>query len=238
MILPKANDAIHRAWMYRILTAVSDEPVLNGRLGFKGGTCATMRGLLDRFSVDLDFDLLDAANLSLVKNNFEKIFKKLGLEIADCSKQSAQYFLKYKNKNTERNTLKIDCNFPIPKSNQYEMVRIPEIDRILNCQTVPTMFANKLIAVSDRYTRNRSIAGRDIFDIHAFFLKGFEVNEKVIQEKTGKSVAEYFKFLAEFIKQNVTQSIIDEDLNHLLPVAEFKSIRKGLKQEVLAFLRI
>lgn len=236
MILSKAGDAPHRAWMYRVLTAISDTPTLNAALGFKGGTCASMRGLLDRFSVDLDFDLLDVENLSMIKKIFEKIFRRLKLEISDQSKRSAQYFLKYKSKEMERNTLKIDCSFPVPKSNEYEMVRIPEIDRILNCQTVPTMFANKLVAVTNRYTRTGSVAGRDIFDVHMFFLKGFEVNEAVIEERTGKSVTEYFKFLVPFIEENVTQVIIDEDLNHLLPLSEFKNIRKNLKQEVLAFL--
>lgn len=237
MILPKASDAIHKAWMYRILTAIADEPVLNKALGFKGGTCASMRGLLDRFSVDLDFDLLDSDNLASTRKIFEKIFRKLKLEIKDQSKKSVQYFLKYENRDTERNTLKVECNFPAPKTNKYEMVRISEIDRVLNCQTVPTMFANKLVALTERYAKSGSIAGRDLFDIHAFLLRGFALNEEVIEERTGKSVANYFKFLAKFIEKNVTQTIIDEDLNHLLMLDEFKTVRKNLKQEVLAFLQ-
>lgn len=116
------------------------------------------------------------------------------------------------------------------------MVRLPEIDRILKCQTVPTMFANKLVAVSGRYEKNKSIAGRDIFDIHEFFLKGFEYSEAVIRERTGKSSVEYFKYLKNFIEKYVTQQIIDEDLNHLLPPDEFKKTRKFLISETLMFL--
>lgn len=237
MILPKSDDAIHKAWMYRILTAISDVPVLNSALGFKGGTCAALRGLIDRFSVDLDFDLLDEQNLLMVREKFEKIFKKLGLDIRDQSKNAPQYFLKYPNSDGQRNTLKVDCSFPAPRNNQYEMVHIAEIDRILNCQSISTMFANKLVAITDRYKQTGSLAGRDLFDIHSFFLKGLEVNEKVIEERTGKNVPEYFKFLIDFIDKNVTQIVIDEDLNTLLPRGEFQAIRKILKQEVLTFCR-
>lgn len=235
MILPKSDDAIHRAWMYRILTAISDIPVLNSTLGFKGGTCAALRGLIDRFSVDLDFDLLDIKNMSTVQNEFQKIFKKLNLKIDDQSKNAPQYFLKYPNIEGKRNSIKVDCTFPVPKNNQYEMVHIAEIDRIFNCQNESTMFANKLVAITDRYKRTGALAGRDIFDIHSFFLKGLEVNEKVIEERTGKNVPEYFKFLIDFIDKNVTQTILDEDLNTLLPRNEFKRVRKILKQEVLTF---
>ena len=39
-----------------------------------------------------------------------------------------------------------------------------------------------------------------------------------------------------FIKDKVTQQVIDEDLNSLLPAKEFKKIRKFVKQEILLFI--
>ena len=41
---------------YRLLSAIYDNQILAGSLYFKGGTCVAMQGLLDRFSIDLDFD--------------------------------------------------------------------------------------------------------------------------------------------------------------------------------------
>ncbi len=58
MILPDRKDAIHRAWLFRTLSAIYDDVFLTNVLYFKGGTSAAMRGLLDRFSVDLDFDFV------------------------------------------------------------------------------------------------------------------------------------------------------------------------------------
>ena len=63
MILPKPEDAIHKIQLYRLLTAILDSPLLARHVYFKGGTCASMRGLLDRFSVELAL-----IKYSLIKN--------------------------------------------------------------------------------------------------------------------------------------------------------------------------
>ena len=57
---------------------------------------------------------------------------------------------------------------PPPKSNVYETVRLVEIDRIATCQTIETMFANKLVALIERREKTGSIAGRDLYDVHHF----------------------------------------------------------------------
>ena len=67
MILPSPKDALHRGQMYRVLTAIADSSFLSRSLIFKGGTCAAMQGCLDRFSVDLDFDLAPGISKDEVK---------------------------------------------------------------------------------------------------------------------------------------------------------------------------
>ena len=62
LILPNKKDAMHKAWMFRVLRAVADDAHLTKALVFKGGTCASMRDFLDRFSVDLDFDYVGNAD--------------------------------------------------------------------------------------------------------------------------------------------------------------------------------
>lgn len=236
MLIPHSKDAVHKAWMYRVLTAIADDIFLASNIFFKGGTCAAMRGFLDRFSIDLDFDINDPSKIGEIKQHLENIFGRLGLSIRDQSKKYAQYFLKYESPPGMRNTLKFDTSFPIPKNNDYEPVRFDELDRILKCQTIETMFANKLIAVTGRFHQTGSVAGRDLFDIHSFILKGYEFKKEIIEELSGKSAVQYLKELKIFIEKHFSQTDIDEDLNHLLPPAEFKKIRKVLKTEVLAFL--
>jgi len=238
MITPRAQDAKHKTWLFRLLGVIFDDAYLSSVLYFKGGTCAAMREFLDRFSVDLDFDYLgDAKDIAKTQKEMEKIFAKLDLEIKDKSQNVPQYFLKYDAPAGERNTLKIDISFPPPKTNQYESVRIMEIDRIVNCQTIETMFANKLVALIERYERNGSIAGRDLYDIHYFFMQGFQYDQKVIQERRQQVPADFIGILIEFIKKEITQTIIDQDINTLVDPKKFQQIRKSLKQEALVFLQ-
>lgn len=237
-ILPNPKDAIHKAWLYRLLSAIYDNKLLASSLYFKGGTCAAMLGFLDRFSIDLDFDYVGGKNnLKSTRVELESVFKKLGLSIKDKSQKVPQYLLRYSAKPDARNTIKVDITFPPPKSNIYQPFELSDIARVVMCQTIDTMFANKLVALFDRYEKNHSIAGRDVYDIHHFFMGGFRYNEKVIIERRGKKLAVFFKELIIFIEKNINQDIINQGLNFLLPADKFRKIRKILKQETLMFLR-
>ena len=238
MILPNPKDAIHRAWLYRLLAELYDDPLIANNLYFKGGTCAAMLGWLDRFSVDLDFDYVGSKkDLGSARKNMEQIFSRLGLEIKDKSQKVPQYFLKYPAPEGGRNTIKIDVAFPPPKANTYGAQRFAEIDRIARCQTIETMFSNKLVALIDRWEKKESIAGRDLYDIHYFFLQGFSYNQAVIEERRKTSVKTFFKKLAEFVEKKVTDKVINHDLNVLLPPDKFQKMRKIIKRETLMFLK-
>lgn len=237
MTLPSPKDAIHKACLFRLLSEIYDNAFLSKALYFKGGTCAAMLGYLDRFSVDLDFDLVDASDMDALRKTLENIFKDLDLEIKDWSRNTIQYFLKYSNPQGGRNTIKIDATFPPVKNNKYKPERLSEIDRIAYCQTVETMFANKLVALIERYEKNKSIAGRDLYDIHHFFMKGFRYDPDVIRERRNKDAKDFFAELIVFIEKNVTETVINQDLNTLLPLDKFSKIRKVLKVETLIFLK-
>lgn len=238
MILPQSRDAVHKAWLYRVLAGIYDDAILARLLYFKGGTCAALLGYLDRFSVDLDFDFVGKRGaLSDTRAHLETLFRDLGMTIRDQSKIVPQYFLKYEAPENMRNTMKIDVSVSPPKANTYEPKRFHEIDRIITCQTIETMMANKLVALIDRHTHNEAIAGRDLYDIHHFFLKGYRYSEEVIRERTGKDIKGFFADLAAFVEKYVTDEIISQDLNVLIPYERFSRIRKVLKKETLMFLK-
>lgn len=236
MIIVKPNDAVHKAHLLRILTEIVDNPLLSNALYFKGGTCASMIGILDRFSVDLDFDIKPKSDERKLRTEFYKIFDKLGYTLNQESKKALEFYLKYTNSPNQRNTLKIDALNFVVKSNQYLPVFLPEINRTVNCQTVDSIFANKLVAVKDRYDRHKSIAGRDIYDIHHFFLGSLKYNHNIIIERTGLSVIKYFIYLRNFITNKITQTLIDQDLNALLPLNSYTKIRKTLETETIMFI--
>jgi predicted nucleotidyltransferase component of viral defense system len=54
-------------------------------------------------------------------------------------------------------------------------------------QNKSTIFANKLVALTERNTN------RDIYDVFFFIQQNFDINEDVILERTGLSKIDLFK---------------------------------------------
>lgn len=232
----KPEDSIHKSYLNRLLIEIGDQTELSQSMAFKGGTCASMLGFLDRFSVDLDFDLLRSLPQLTIRQGLLRIFDHLGLSVEREFDQVLMFQVKYPSDPNRRSTIKLSLNTIITKANQYKVQYFSEIDRLLNSQTIETMFANKLVATLDRYQHHGSIAGRDIYDIHHFFLSGYSYIGQVITERTGDDPNTYLSKLIEFIKNKVNQNIINEDLNLLLSSQQFQSIRKILIPETINFL--
>lgn len=235
MILPRREDAIHKMQLLRLLTEILDDSLLAQKIYFKGGTCASMLGYLDRFSLDLDFDLSDEADKKIIDQQIRKIFRTLELEVDKKSKEELFYVLKYQSER-QRNTLKLGILTKQAKSNIYKAFYLSEIDRFAKCQTIETMFSHKLVNLTDRYKKYTTIAGRDLYDVHHFFLKGYRYIEVIIEERTGKKAIIYLQELRDFIKSKINDKVISEDLNYLLPIDKFQAIRKILKKETIVLL--
>lgn len=237
MATQKQKRAYHKVQLYRLLTELIDNKKIASNIFFKGGTCCSMLGFLDRFSVDLDFDLKQGTNKEKLRKELHSVFKNLNLKVKDESKKSLQLFLKYKPiYKRQRSIIKLEILDKIFQSNDYKAQYLKPIDRIAICQTIETMFSNKLVAMTDRYKRQGTIAGRDVYDIHYFFWRGFNYKEEIIKERTKKSPLAYLKTLKKFIENRVTQKIINQDLNFLLSDEKFQTIRKTLKTETLMFI--
>jgi predicted nucleotidyltransferase component of viral defense system len=236
MIYIRPEDTIHKSYLNRLLIEIIDRPLLSKNLVFKGGTCAAMLGYLDRFSVDLDFDVKKNTGEKELRKELHHIFELLDMKVTVEFDKALFFQLRYPAAPGKRNTLKLSASSIYVKANQYTASYLPEIDRFMTCQTVETMFANKLVAMTDRFRLYKTVAGRDIYDIHHFFLAGYSYYIPVIEERTGLTASDYFIKLVDFIKKHVTQTIINEDLNTLLPPKKFQQIRKVLVPETLALL--
>ena len=236
MIEIRPEDLLHKSHLNRLLIEIVDEPLLAQSLAFKGGTCAAMLGYLDRFSVDLDFDVIGDDKLIELRPLFHQIIGKLGMSVMLEFDKGLFFQVRYPSKPGQRSTLKISANNFVPVANRYKVQYFPEIDRLMNSQTIETMFGNKLVALTDRFKQHKTIAGRDIYDIHHFFIQGYAYNREVIRERSGLEPQEYFEEMLVFIQSNVNQTIINEDLNSLLPAHKFQQIRKILLPETIALL--
>lgn len=236
MITVRPEDILHKTMLIRLLGGIFDNDTLLNSLYFKGGTCAAMMGCLDRFSVDLDFDTMKETDEKILRGEFHKVFESLGLAVKNESRSVLQFFVKYENNLGQRNTIKVDALKMGCLANIYKPCYLPELVRLVNCATIETMFANKLVTPFDRWKKTKSVAGRDIYDIHYFFLHGYKFIPAIIEERTGLGLSRFFKKLGDFIEKHVTDKTINEDLNPLLLPENFQKIRKVLKKEVLGFL--
>ncbi len=237
MIWLRKEDVFHKSQLNRLLIEIVDTPDLAAALAFKGGTCAAMLGRLDRFSVDLDFDLITSIDHASLRSRLTAIFSRLDLTLTKTFRQALFFQLRYPAAQpSQRHTLKVSFSDDPPRANDYKVEYLSEIDRLVRCQTVETMFANKLVAVTDRFARYKTVAGRDIYDIHHFFLQGYTYKPEIITERTGQSASDYLRSLTTHIRKYVTQRVIDEDLNTLLPPRQFRSLRKVILPETLHFL--
>ncbi|MBU3918625.1 nucleotidyl transferase AbiEii/AbiGii toxin family protein [Patescibacteria group bacterium] len=229
--------AYHKAQLYRLLIRLLDNQKIASNIFFKGGTCSSMLGFLDRFSVDLDFDLKKGADKKELREQMHSIFEDLDLTIKDESQKALQFFLKYQSPSDQRNTIKLEIIDNPFTSIDHKAQYLKDIDRTAICQTLESIFANKLIALTDRHKKEGTVAGRDVYDIHYFLSRGFDYKKEIIEQRTKKSTLSYLKELRSFIDKKVTEKVINQDLNFLLPYKRFNSIRKTLKTETLMLLK-
>lgn len=237
MIPIRPQEIRHKAMIIKLLTAIADTPKLTKALRFKGGTCAALSGFLDRFSVDVDFDFWPTFDENTYRKEFHSIFKACGFRVDEESKKALSFILKYNSLPGSRNTLKVDALDIIWKANVYEPRFFPEIQRTFVSQTLETIVSNKLVTPFDRYKKHRTIAGRDFFDIYTFLSRGYGYIPELLIERTGKSPNRVFSDLISFTKRHLTEQLINEDLNVLLPPETFQSIRGSLREELIALLK-
>lgn len=222
MLLPKSSDMRHKSQMFKLLAGILSDKVLANKLYFKGGTCAALRGLLERFSIDLDFDLLDPQLIPSLRPMIIALTTKLGFGIEQQSQRSLQFFLKYKASKNSRNTLKLEITDLVSPQNEYEKINLPELNLVCQVQTVGTMVANKLVASLGRIKNNGRVSGRDFFDLREFLVAGLPINHSVVEERTGQGYTKYVAQVLEYVRSSMSREELYQDLNPLLSPKNFK----------------
>lgn len=172
---------LHRTNFLNILRAIYSDPELRTVLGFKGGTAALLFYELPRFSVDLDFDLLDPDKKELVFTKVKAILEKNGVLSQAWEKQYTLFYLLHYQKG-ER-TLKIEVS-KRPSRGNFETKNYLGIPILVMKQE--DMTAGKLSAFLTR----REFASRDMFDLEFFLRNNWPINEEVLKKKTGLSLEE------------------------------------------------
>ncbi len=221
--------AKHREIMYHILRDIfSGEYAKN--LAFKGGTLCYFIHRLDRFSTDIDIDLIKTVDdEARFFESMETILKKYG-KIKERSRKQHTLFFLLSYGESDMN-IKIEINTRIWKANTYSIVNFFGLEML--SQEKSTIFANKLVAVTNR----KHIVNRDLYDVYFFFKNMFPINEAVILERTGKNLQEYLSYLLEFLQKNISKKNLLEGLGEVLDNKQKAFVKEKLLEELYGVLR-
>lgn len=175
------NIDLHRSMFITILREIYADPVLRVVLGFKGGTAAYFFYDLPRFSVDLDFDLLDVSKQAEVFEKLKQLLPKFGVLSQASNKQNTLFFLLNYTKG-ERN-LKIEIS---KRAIPAKFFPRNYLGISILVMSEADMAASKLSALLTR----KHLATRDVFDLWFFLKNNWPINESLLLQKAGVSLVD------------------------------------------------
>jgi predicted nucleotidyltransferase component of viral defense system len=217
----------HRFYLFQILKDVYSDPELAVNLGFKGGTALMFFYDLPRFSVDLDFNLLNPATEETVYQKVRQIILNYG-SIHDEAKKHFGPLVVLDYEVGERK-LKVEIskrNF----NDRYEIKNLLGVN--IKVMTASDMFAHKLCALTDRGT----LSPRDVFDSWFFMNNKTPVNINTIESRMRKDYKNYMQQCIEQVSQ-ISEKKLIQGLGELLTEDMKKFVKRSLKQEALHLLQ-
>lgn len=222
------NISIHKTILFQILKDIYSDTTIAPFLGFKGGTAALMFYNLDRFSVDIDLDLLDDNKEDEVFEKVTKIVKKYGVLKESYKKHfNLFYLLSYEDKSQN---IKVEINRRSFGST-YEMKTYLGVSMLV---MVPgDMFAHKLLAMYERIGKT----SRDIYDVWFFLSNRFPINQEIVEKRSGMTCKQLLQKCIEELKKLNTNRMLD-GLGELLTSSRKDWARAKLKEETMSLLTL
>ncbi len=225
------NQTTHKNILLKILKDIFTNPLLGQTLGFKGGTAAFLFYNLERFSVDLDFDLLDSAKEGFIFEQVKIILEKYGnLKEAEKKKFNLLFILSYDNKEDNAQNVKVEINRR-DFGSKYEVKTFLGISMKVMAQE--DMFAHKLVAMYERIGRTN----RDIFDVWFFLKNDWPINKEIIENRSGMSFKDFLIKCIDLLDKMSGAGIL-AGMGELLDESQKNWVKINLKNDVLFLLRL
>lgn len=182
---------------------------------------------LPRFSVDLDFNLLDLAKEKTVYEKVRKILLKYGKIFDEAMKFYGPIIvLDY---GVGERKLKIEISNR-QWDNHYERKNLLGIN--MQVMVAPDMFAHKLCALLDR----GELTNRDIFDSWFFMQKQTPINKEIVETRMEMPLADYIQKCIDHLESMSERGILN-GLGELMDEDMKKFVRKRLRVETISLLR-
>lgn len=222
------DSSAHKTILFQILKDIYSDTSMAPFLGFKGGTAALMFYGLDRFSIDLDFDLLGEDKEDYVFEKVTAIVKKYGT-LKESYKKRFNLFclLSYEEKahniKVEINRRQFGSRFEIKTYLGVSMlVMVPE-----------DMFAHKLMAMHERIGKT----SRDIYDVWFFLSHRFPMNKDIVERRGGMPSKKLLQRCIKKLEKMNNRHILD-GVGELLTDSQKDWAKAKLRDETIALLKL
>ena len=217
----------HKFFMMQVLKDIYTDKELGNCLGFKGGTALMFFYQLPRFSVDLDFNLLDPSKEKKVYEKVHVILSKYGKIFDEAMKFYGpiivlDYGMGERKLKVEISNRKYDNHYEIKNLLGIEMKVLVQSD----------MFAHKLCALLDR----SEVTSRDIFDCWFFLQNHCAINADIVESRMGLSLADYIQKCIERLETISDKSLIS-GLGELTDTKMKFFVRTKLRKETIQLLQ-
>lgn len=217
----------HKFFMMQVLKDIYTDKELGNCLGFKGGTALMFFYQLPRFSVDLDFNLLDPSKEKKVYEKVHAILSKYGKIFDEAMKFYGpiivlDYGMGERKLKVEISNRKYDNHYEIKNLLGIEMKVLVQSD----------MFAHKLCALLDR----SEVTSRDIFDCWFFLQNHCAINADIVESRMGLSLADYIQKCIERLETISDKSLIS-GLGELTDTKMKFFVRTKLRKETIQLLQ-
>lgn len=222
---------IHKTILIRILKDVYTDPEIGPILGFKGGTAANLFYELDRFSVDLDFDLLDISKADGVFEQLGDLLKNYGkLKRVDKKRNGFVYILDYSEKISGSQNVKVEINL---RNFGSKYIVLSYLGIPMKVMERDDMAANKMVAFHERIGK----ANRDIYDTWFFLVNNWPINEKLIEQRMDMPYKAFLEKCCEQL-ENMSNKTILSGMGEVLSEKQKIWVKNKLKNDLLFQIRL
>jgi len=222
------NITTHKLVMNKIVKRIYSDISIAPLLGFKGGTALYMLYSLPRFSVDLDFDLLDETKKDLVFAKVSKIVENLGC----VREQREKYFNLFWLISYEKGQKQVKVEISKRSfGSSYEVKSY--LGFPIQVMKKEDMFAHKLTALLGR----RELANRDIFDIWFMLNNNWDINQGLLESRVNMPFHAYLQKCLSLLEKNPPKRILD-GLGEFLDNKMKAWVKEKLLEETIFLLKV
>ena len=220
----------HKFFMLQILRSIYSDLELANYLGFKGGTALMFFHNLPRFSVDMDFNIIqpDKEKETQIYLKMRDILLKYGTIDDEAQKFFGPVIVLNYGKGERK--LKVEISNRQQYDNHYEVKTFMGINMLV--MTIADMFANKLCALLDR----NELTNRDIFDCWFFMENRTPVNKNLVENRMKMPFPDYLQNCIDTLG-NLSDKGLLNGIGDLIDVKMKNFVRTKLRTETMMLMR-